>query len=177
MYHPGVPLFDGDIDGKTPVNVLNEMCPKVYKCFPEVITETTEDPANPFLTTVIMEGIIVSRGGYSNKKTSRQIAARAALHGLCPLLPMTDPRFEMGAGATTDLGNGVWGAEENTMASMEQQEARAPALTATHHAPPRTHRTPTRQPHPPHAAALVLRLARRCARWWCGGRWRRCGFR
>ena len=161
MYHPGVPLFDGDIEGKTPVNVLNELCPKVYKCFPEIITETTEDPANPFLTTVIMEGIILARGGYSNKKSSRQIAARAALQVLCPLLPMTDPRFEMGAGATTDLGNGVWGAEESTMASMEQKEARALALSATPRTAHSAHPTPTlQQPQPPHAAALVLPLGR-----------------
>ena len=148
MYHPGCPLFDGDIDGKTPVNVLNELCPKVYKCFPEVVTETTEDPANPFLTTIIMEGMVVARGGYSNKKTSRQIAARAALQVLCPLLPMTDPRFEIGAGATTDLGNGVWGAEESTMASMEEKEARtlSLALSTTR---PATCTTRTRAATPP----------------------------
>ena len=167
MYHPGCPLFDGDIDGKTPVNVLNEMCPKVFKCFPEVVTETTEDPANPFLTTIIMGGMVVARGSYSNKKTSRQIAARAALQVLCPLLPMTDPRFEIGAGTTTDLGNGVWGAEESTMESMEEKEERLHRAPHPHPFPLPLPRTATAAEPPPPPTTVRGD----------GLRWRRCGCR
>jgi len=76
--HPGCPSFDIDITGKTPVSILNEYCPKVLKCPVEFIVTTQEDPVNPYLTTIVCEGIVVARAGYSSKRTSRQVCARAA---------------------------------------------------------------------------------------------------
>jgi len=42
----------------------------------EIVTTTEEDAVNPFLTTVLVEGIVVARGASNNKKSSRQVAAR-----------------------------------------------------------------------------------------------------
>ena len=76
--HTGCPQFDIDIAGKTPVMVLNEFCPKVLRCFAEIVTETTEDPANPYLSTIVVDGVVVARGSFSNKKASRQVPPRRA---------------------------------------------------------------------------------------------------
>ena len=57
---------------------------------------TQEDPVNPFLTTVVCEGIVVARAGYSNKKMSRQVAARKALSILAPLLDVKNENLDEG---------------------------------------------------------------------------------
>ena len=71
----------------------------MLRLYPEIVTETTEDPSNPFLTSVILDGVVVAKGGFTNKKSSRQVAARQALAIMCPLLTIDDERFELGAGA------------------------------------------------------------------------------
>jgi hypothetical protein len=112
VFHAGCPMLEIDISGKTPVMVLNEFCPKVLRSFPEVVTETTEDSSNPFVTSVILNGVVVAKGGFTNKKMSRQVAARQALSTMCPLLSIEDDQW-LGGGAAepgvgvVDLGNGV----------------------------------------------------------------------
>ena len=71
--HVGVPQFDLDVSEKSPVTILNEMCPKLLRVFPEIVTTTSEDPHNPYTTTIICDDIIVARGAFSNKKVSRQV--------------------------------------------------------------------------------------------------------
>ena len=61
-----------ELGAKTPVNILNELGPKVFRCYPEFVTTTQEDAVNPYLTTVVMEGIVVARGGFTNKKASNR---------------------------------------------------------------------------------------------------------
>jgi len=121
VQHTGCPAFDIDITGKTPVMILNEFCPKVLRTFPEIVTETTEDPANPFLTSIILDGIVVARGGYSNKKASRQVASRAALAIMCPLVPIPDDQLKV---EVVGQDGGVVGASasHSTLEALEQQE-------------------------------------------------------
>ena len=71
--HVGVPQFDLDVSEKSPVTILNEMCPKLLRVFPEIVTTTSEDPHNPYTTTIICDDIIVARGAFSNKRVSRQV--------------------------------------------------------------------------------------------------------
>ena len=59
--HPGCPAFDIDITGKTPVSILNEFCPKVLRCPVEFIVTTQEDPVNPYLTSIVCEGVVVAK--------------------------------------------------------------------------------------------------------------------
>lgn len=82
---------------------------------------TQEDPVNPFLTTVVCEGIVVARAGYSNKKMSRQVAARKALSILAPLLDVKNENLDEG-GAVVDTGGGVLGGEKATLESLEARE-------------------------------------------------------
>jgi len=66
------------IDGKPPVSLLTEWVAKAMSSAVEIVTTTEEDAVNPFLTTVLVEGIVVARGASNNKKSSRQVAARQA---------------------------------------------------------------------------------------------------
>ena len=99
----------------------------MLRSFPEIVTETTEDSSNPFVTSVILDGIVVAKGGFTNKKMSRQVAARLALSTMCPLLTIEDDQWLGGAAepgvGVVDLGNGVVGANAATVARLEQQEA------------------------------------------------------
>ena len=47
--------------------------PQVLRSAPEIVTETTEDSSNPFVTSVILDGVVVAKGGFTNKKMSRQV--------------------------------------------------------------------------------------------------------
>ena len=49
----------------------------MLRCTPELVTTTTEDATNPFVTTVIIDGIVVARGAYSSKKASKQVRLRS----------------------------------------------------------------------------------------------------
>lgn len=120
----GVPAVYEQIDvaGKTPTEILNEFCPKVLKCTPEFIVTTQEDPVNPYLTTIICEGIIVARAAYLNKKMSRQVAARKALSVLAPLLAIASSEFDEGTGKVCDLGDGTVGALKATREGLEAHE-------------------------------------------------------
>ena len=53
------------------------MRPQVLRVFPEFITTTQEDAVNPFLTTIIIDGVVIAKGAFSNKKSSRQVRLRA----------------------------------------------------------------------------------------------------
>ena len=37
-----------EVKGKTPVNLLNELGPKVFRCYPEFVTTTQQDAVNPY---------------------------------------------------------------------------------------------------------------------------------
>ena len=112
------------VQGKSPVNILNELGPKVFRCYPEFPTTTQEDPINPYLTTVLMEGVVIARGAFTNKKMSRQLAAREALRVLCPLLRLAT----QGAGsiAVADehsvTQDGVLGARSMDVGDLEGEE-------------------------------------------------------
>ena len=69
-----------ELSSKTPVNILNELGPKVFRCYPEFVTTTQEDAVNPYLTTVVMEGIVVARGGFTNKKAPTNVVTRLAMN-------------------------------------------------------------------------------------------------
>ena len=73
-----------ELSSKTPVNILNELGPKVFRCYPEFVTTTQEDAVNPYLTTVVMEGIVVARGGFTNKKARNLIGRRPRPHVVFP---------------------------------------------------------------------------------------------
>tara|TARA_Y100000748_G_scaffold135503_1_gene113721 strand:+ start:125 stop:1378 length:1254 start_codon:yes stop_codon:yes gene_type:complete len=113
-----------DIGTKTAVNLLNELGPKVFRCYPEFVTTTQEDAVNPYLTTVVMEDIVIARGAFTNKKMSRQIAAREALKVLCPLLRLgADPAGFAHVDDEDSLGpGGVLGAKRATVADLEAKE-------------------------------------------------------
>ena len=66
-FHKGCPLFDVDMAGKTPQMILNELCPKVLRLFPEVVTVTVEDPVAPYVTTIICDGLVVAKGSYISR--------------------------------------------------------------------------------------------------------------
>mmetsp|Transcript_23470 Transcript_23470/g.77931 ORF Transcript_23470/g.77931 Transcript_23470/m.77931 type:complete len:337 (+) Transcript_23470:1092-2102(+) len=75
----------------------------------EIVTTTEEDAVNPFLTTVLVEGIVIARGASNNKKSSRQVAARQALAVLCPLIEQP-----------TELGKGMDGLVGGRQAMVER---------------------------------------------------------
>lgn len=60
-FHQGCPLFDIDVTAKQPASILNEYGTKVLKCSPEFIVTTQEDPINPYLTTIVCDGIVVAQ--------------------------------------------------------------------------------------------------------------------
>ena len=128
MYHPGCPSFDLDMQGKQPVSILNELAPKLLKCHPEFIVTTQEDPVDPYLCSIICEGIVIARAGYLNKKASRQVAAQKALSVIAPLLDVPISGFEEGVKAL-DLGDGVLGARGATIETLEAQEAQTLRLS------------------------------------------------
>lgn len=58
----------------------------VLKTMPKYEVTQQEDPRNPFLTVVLVNGEAMGRGAYANKKTSKRLAAEDALKRLCPSL-------------------------------------------------------------------------------------------
>lgn len=58
----------------------------VLKTMPKYEVTAQEDPRNPFLTVVLVNGDVMGRGAFSNKKTSKRLAAEDALKTLCPSL-------------------------------------------------------------------------------------------
>ena len=84
--------------------MLNEYCPKVLKCPVEFVVTTQEDPVNPYLTTIVCEGVVVAKAGYSSKRVSRQLAARKALAIFAPLLDIGSADFEDNV---VDTGGGI----------------------------------------------------------------------
>jgi hypothetical protein len=44
----------------------------------------TEDSKAPFVTEVMLDDEVIGRGSFSNKKTSKQLAALETLERLCP---------------------------------------------------------------------------------------------
>lgn len=72
--------------GKTAVSHLQEYCMNVLKTMPKYEVTQQEDPRNPFLTVVLVNGEAMGRGAYANKKTSKRLAAEDALKRLCPSL-------------------------------------------------------------------------------------------
>ena len=81
-----------DLQDKTPVNILNELVPKVWSCYPEFAPTQVEDPTNPYQCTIVVEGIVIAKGGGTSKKKANQNAARAALHILMPLIRLVGPK-------------------------------------------------------------------------------------
>ncbi len=75
-----------DLQDKSAVNILNELVPKVWDCYPEFPVTTEEDSDNPYLCTISVEGIVIAEGGGSSKKKAKQHAARVALNILMPLI-------------------------------------------------------------------------------------------
>ena len=123
-----------EVKGKTPVNLLNELGPKVFRCYPEFVTTTQQDAVNPYLTTVVMEGIVISRGGFTNKKMSRQIAAREALKLLCPLLRLAADAVGSAVDdedSATPGGVRVLGAKRVSVADLEAKEVATLLLKLT----------------------------------------------
>jgi dsRNA-specific ribonuclease len=122
-----------DVQTKTAVNLANELGPKVFRCNPEFVTTTQQDPVNPFLTTVVMEGIVIARGAFTNKKMSRQLAAREALRILCPLLRLgTDPAGFTHVDDENSVGQGgVLGAKRVTTADLEAKDVATLRLKLT----------------------------------------------
>ena len=123
-YHHGCPFFDIDITDKPPASILNEFCSKVLRCAPEFVVTTQEDPVNPYLTTIIIDGIVVARAGFSNKKMSRQVASRKALSILAPLMDIGSAAYDEGV-AAVDTGGGVLGGVGATLQSLEAREVEA----------------------------------------------------
>ena len=122
-----------DVQAKTAVNLANELGPKVFRCLPEFVTTTQQDPVNPFLTTVVMENIVIARGAFTNKKMSRQLAAREALRILCPLLRLgTDPAGFTHVDDENSVGpGGVLGAKRVTTADLEAKDVATLRLKLT----------------------------------------------
>jgi len=121
-----------ELSSKTPVNILNELGPKVFRCYPEFVTTTQEDAVNPYLTTVVMEGIVVARGGFTNKKMSRQLAARTALGVLCPLLQLAPDAVAGGPiFPGEEAASGMLGARRVTVAELEAKEVATLRLKLT----------------------------------------------
>ena len=118
IFHKGCPLFDVDVEGKTPQMILNEFCPKVLRLFPEVVTVTVEDHVAPYVTTIICDGLVVAKGSFSSKKMSKQIAARRALQVLAPLLELPEAATQYDA----HLGDAVGSAKRVTVAELEEKE-------------------------------------------------------
>ena len=87
-----------DLQEKTPINILNELGPKVWHCYPEITTTTEQDPNNPYLCTIVMEEIVIAKGGGSSKKRANQNAARVALNVLMPLIKLAGPTGKGPAG-------------------------------------------------------------------------------
>ena len=87
-----------ELKEKTPINILNELGPKVWHCYPEITPTTEQDPNNPYLCTIVMEGIVIAKGGGSSKKKANQNAARVALHVLMPLIRLAGPAGKRPAG-------------------------------------------------------------------------------
>ena len=125
--------FGLDVGTKTAINLLNELGPKVFRCYPEFVTTTQEDAVNPYLTTVVMEGIVIARGAFTNKKMSRQIAAREALKVLCPLLRLgADPvGFAHVDDEDSATPGGVLGAKRVSVADLEAKEVATLRLKLT----------------------------------------------
>ncbi|KAL3900777.1 MAG: hypothetical protein SGPRY_012393, partial [Prymnesium sp.] len=118
--HRGCPPFDIQMEGKSVVNILNEFCPKVLRCFPEIVSVTSEDPTNPFLTSVLVDGVLVARGRASSKKASRQAAAALALQVLAPLLPLPESKEQTEAAEKT--GDFAVGAAPGSTEALEKRE-------------------------------------------------------
>ena len=85
---------------------------------------------NPYLTTILCEGIVVARAGYSSKRTSRQVAARKALDILAPLLDIGSADFDEGV-AAVDTGGGVLGGVGSSLEALEAKEVEALNLPLT----------------------------------------------
>ncbi len=123
------------VKGKSPVNLLNELGPKLFRCYPEFPTTTQEDAVNPYLTTVVMENIVIARGGFTNKKMSRQIAAREALKVLCPLLRLgadyAGSAVDDDEDSATPGGVRVLGAKRVSVADLEAKEVATLRLKLT----------------------------------------------
>jgi hypothetical protein len=123
-----------EVKGKSPVNLLNELGPKLFRCYPEFPTTTQEDAVNPYLTTVVMENIVIARGGFTNKKMSRQIAAREALKVLCPLLRLGTDYADSAVDdedSATPGGVRVLGAKRISVADLEAKEVATLRLKLT----------------------------------------------
>ena len=58
----------------------------VLKTMPKYEVTHQEDPRNPFLTVVLVNGEPMGRGAFANKKVSKRLAAEDALQRLCPAL-------------------------------------------------------------------------------------------
>ena len=70
---------------------LHPYVEQVLRSYPEIVTETTEDPCNPFVTSVIMDGVVVARGGFTNKKSSRQVGTLPCRPACRPTLRPSPP--------------------------------------------------------------------------------------
>ena len=88
-----------DLQDKTPVNILNELGPKAWSCYPEFTPTQVADPTNPYQCTIVMEGIVIAKGAGSSKKKANLNAARAALHILMPLIRLAGPVDQGRAGS------------------------------------------------------------------------------
>ena len=53
--------MDVDVSMKTPVMILNELAPKLFKCFPQIHTTTRADPIHPYVTEVCATPLSLSR--------------------------------------------------------------------------------------------------------------------
>ena len=80
-----------ELKDKTPVNILNELVPKAWSCYAEFTPTQAQDPVNPYQCTIVIEGIVIAKGGGTSKKKANQNAARAALHILMPLIRLAGP--------------------------------------------------------------------------------------
>ena len=61
VHHEGCGRMDVDVSMKTPVMILNELAPKLFKCFPQIHTTTRADPIHPYVTEVCATPLSLSR--------------------------------------------------------------------------------------------------------------------
>ena len=66
---------------KTAVSLLNEVGPKVFRCFPEFATRA-QDGTDMFVTTILMRGAFVAEATGPSKTIARERASRRALISL-----------------------------------------------------------------------------------------------
>ena len=124
MHHAGAPAFTTSLEGKTPVSVVNEYCPAVLSATPEFVVTMQEDSANPYLATIVCEGIVIARGSWHSKKVARQVAAKKAMSVLAPLLSL-EGCLAGGEAQVVDMGDGVAGCMGARIEDLEAREAEA----------------------------------------------------